>query len=185
MALPAGFAVRRAGPSDLGPAGELTERAYRVDGFLERDDGYATFLRDAASRSGQAELWVAVEDDTVLGTVTYCPTGSPLRELAVRDDQAEFRMLAVDPKARGRGVGQALVEQCIARARRSGAREVVISSLSAMHAAHRLYASLGFARACELDWSPHPEVVLLGYRLVLGGAGSPPAGPGARPATCA
>jgi ribosomal protein S18 acetylase RimI-like enzyme len=168
--------VRLALASELGRAGDLTERAYRVDGFLESDEGYATSLRDTAARSSEAELWVAVEGQTVLGTVTYCPIGSPLRELAVRDDQAEFRMLAVDPAARGRGVGQALAEFCVARARRSGAREVVISSLSAMHAAHRLYASLGFQRAPDLDWSPDPGVLLHGYRLALNGVEPPSAG---------
>lgn len=163
----AGLVVRRALASELATAGALTEQAYRVDGFLDEDEAYAAALRDAASRSSRAELWVAVEAATVLGTVTYCPLGSPLRELAVDDDQAEFRMLAVDPTARGRGVGRALIEACIARARRSCVREVVISSLPTMHAAHRLYASLGFHRAPDLDWSPHPSVLLRGFRLEL------------------
>lgn len=163
----AALAVRRALASELAAAGQLTERAYRVDGFLSGDEDYAASLRDASSRSSRAELWVAVAGETVLGTVTYCPIGSPLRELAVEDDQTEFRMLAVDPQARGQGIGLALVETCVTRARQSGARELVISSLATMHTAHRLYASLGFDRAPDLDWSPHPSVLLQGFRLVL------------------
>ena len=41
--------------------------------------------------------------------------GSPWRELSV-DGEGEFRMLAVAPAARGRGVGEALVRQCEERA---------------------------------------------------------------------
>lgn len=159
--------VRRALASEIAPVGELTERAYRADGYLDEDEGYAATLRDTAYRASRAELWVAVERDAVLGTVTYCPPGSPLRELAMAPHQTEFRMLAVDPKARGRGVGRALVEACLARARATGHREIVLSSLADMRTAHRLYASLGFERAVDLDWSPHPRIVLHGYRRRL------------------
>ncbi len=179
------LAVRVARPPELSAAGRLTELAYRFDGHLDGDTGYADVLRDTRSRARRAELWVAVEEagdrtgqdadgdgdggqrTSVLGSVTYCPVGSPLRELAVRPDQAEFRMLAVDPTARGRGVGRALVEACIARARSDGARELVICSMPEMRSAHRLYGSLGFTRAAELDWWPVPSVLLIGFRLTL------------------
>jgi GNAT superfamily N-acetyltransferase len=164
--------VREAQPSELAAAGRLTELAYRVDGHLDGDTHYAATLRDAASRATQAELLVAVDEadgGTVVGSVTYCPIGSPLRELAVRADQAEFRMLAVDPAARGGGVGRLLVESCIDRARREGALELVICSMPSMSSAHRLYGSLGFSRAAELDWSPVPRVLLQGFRLRLDG----------------
>ena len=61
---------------------------------------------------------MAVDDDgTLLGSVTSCPPGSPWRELSV-EGEGEFRMLAVAPAARGRGVGEALVRQCEERAAR-------------------------------------------------------------------
>ena len=165
------FVVRKAHAAEMAAVGRLTELAYRADGHLDGDTHYADTLRDAASRAAQAELWVAVDaqGDTVLGSVTYCPAGSPLRELAVRLDQAEFRMLAVDPTARGRGVGRALVETCIDRARTEGAHELVICSMTAMKSAHRLYESLGFVRAADLDWQPVPAVLLQGFRLPLWG----------------
>ena len=161
--------VREAEPGEFTAVGWLTELAYRADGHLDDEPDYAATLRDAASRASQAELLVAADHDggDVLGTVTYCPVGSPLRELAVHADQAEFRMLAVDPAARGRGVGRLLVQSCLDRARRESARELVICSMPSMASAHRLYGSLGFARAPDLDWRPVPAVWLQGFRLVL------------------
>ena len=39
---------------------------------------------------------MAVHDDgRIAGTVTWCPPGSPWRDLARRPEQAEFRMLSV------------------------------------------------------------------------------------------
>jgi GNAT superfamily N-acetyltransferase len=163
------FVVRAAHANELAAVGRLTELAYRADGHLEGDTHYAATLRDAAARAAQAELWVAADGQgsTVLGSVTYCQRGSPLRELAVRRHQAEFRMLAVDPAARGRGVGRALVQTCIERARSESAQELVICSMTAMKSAHRLYESLGFLRAPDLDWRPVPAVLLQGFRLPL------------------
>ena len=42
---------------------------------------------------------------------------------------------------------------------------MVLSSLSTMHAAHRLYERLGFQRDAARDWSPMPGVELLAYVL--------------------
>lgn len=131
-------------------------------------DPYVARLRDAATRDREAELWVATPDDgdEVLGCVTICPPGSTWRELA-GPDEGEFRMLAVAPAARGRGVGQALVELVLEHFRAVGARAVVMSSPPDMTAAHRLYDRLGFVRTPGLDWSPVPDVPLLAYRKEL------------------
>ncbi len=74
-------------------------------------------------------------------------------------------MLAVDPSARGLGVGRALVEHCLQRSRAQGFDTVVICSLPAMTAAHALYLSLGFARDQSIDWSPVAGVDLWGFRI--------------------
>lgn len=127
------------------------------------DEEYAGMLRNSAQRDAEAELWLAVEDGRILGCVTWCPVGSPYRELAVDDAQGEFRGLAVDPEARGRGAGRALVAHCLEQARDQGMREVVLCSLPEMEPAHRLYESLGFGRRPDLDWSPFDGVVLWGF----------------------
>jgi GNAT superfamily N-acetyltransferase len=165
--------VRPARPDEYGAVGQLTAASYRADGLLEAADhpvesSYEGQLLDAARRAREAELWVAVEvDGAILGTVTWCPRGSPWRQLALRDDQAEFRMLSVAPAGRRRGVGRALVEACLTQARLEGMTEVVIWSHPLMRAAHLLYQTMHFDRAYDLDGSPAPGVHLWGFRLTL------------------
>ena len=134
------------------------------DGFLDATDEYLDELADTPRRAREAEIWVAAEHGTVLGSVTFCVAGSPFREIA-RDDEGEFRMLAVNPAVRGRGVGQALVELCLQRSRELGYAGVRMSSMDRMTSAHRVYERLGFVRAPEDDWSPAPGVTLLAYVL--------------------
>jgi ribosomal protein S18 acetylase RimI-like enzyme len=159
--------LRRARPDDHEAIGDATVAAYEE--FTKAAEvGYVEHLRDAASRDREAELWVAEDDESgeVLGTVTLCPVGSPWREIGT-DDEAEFRMLAVDPRARGRGVGSALMDLVVRRAQEDGASAIVLSSLAEMTAAHRIYRRQGFERAPERDWSPVPSVHLIAFRKEL------------------
>lgn len=159
--------IRPAEPRELETVGLLTLAAYTADGHLVPDDPYAGELLAADQRAEQADLVVAVaHDGTVLGTVTFCLPGSPWAEIS-RPGEAEFRMLAVAPEARGRGVGEALAAWCVDRARERGCTAVALSSLDQMHTAHRLYQRLGFVRAPERDWQPMPGVRLIAYVLEL------------------
>jgi ribosomal protein S18 acetylase RimI-like enzyme len=69
-------------------------------------------------------------------------------------------MVSVAAAGRRRGVGRALVEACLNRARAEGTREVLIPSLPQMTAAHAPYREFGFVRAAELDHNPKPHVHL-------------------------
>lgn len=162
------YQIRLATPQEYDEVGEITVRGYLHDGYLEAADDYATSLRDASSRGALAELWVAASPSSgrLLGSVTFCPLGSPYRELA-DDTEGEFRMLVVDPVARGLGIGRALVRHCLDHSTASGFGGVVICSLPTMTAAHALYRSLGFSRDPSLDWSPVPGVELWGFRTRL------------------
>ena len=159
--------VRPLVPGEEAEVARLTVAAYTAEGLLIPGDPYATQLADVESRVRGAEVWVAELDGRIVGTVTWCPPGSAYREVSTADDQAEFRMLAVDPSVQRRGVARALVDACLARARGDGAREVVLCSLPQMVPAHGLYERLGFVRAPELDWWPRESLVLWAFRLAL------------------
>ncbi|MCF6379763.1 GNAT family N-acetyltransferase [Nocardioides KLBMP 9356] len=156
-----GVEVRRIRPEELERAGDVCVAAY--DPLLTgAEDDYRDRLRDVATRDAQAEVWVAVVHDELVGVVTYCPPGSPWREIG-RDDEGEFRMLAVDPTAQGSGAGTALARLCEERAREHGATGMALSSLATMTTAHRIYGRLGYEREPGRDWSPVAGVDLLAF----------------------
>lgn len=164
MSAPA-ITVRRVREAEHAAVAALTLDAYEPF-LVGPDDPYRQRLADVATRDREAEVWVAELDGVVVGTVTMCPPGSPWRE-AGRDDEGEFRMLAVSPAAHRRGVGRALAQAVVDRFEAGGLTGVVLSSLPVQREAHRVYARLGFERTPERDHEPHPGVRLLVMRRRL------------------
>lgn len=158
--------VRTARPEEHDTVGALTLAAYTADGFVDPDGRYASMLRDAARRASDAALLAAIHGDAVVGTVTYCPPGAPITNIA-GPGEAEIRMLAVAPTARRRGVGEALVRACVERARANRLRGIVLSSQPGMTAAHRVYERLGFVRTPDRDWTLDSGGLLITYELAL------------------
>lgn len=158
--------VRAARASELDEIGAVTAEVY--DGTVSAE--YLAVLRDAHSRwqVPATTMLVAHDDGTdgLLGTVVHAAPGSPWRDFGV-DDEAEIRMLGVRAAARGRGVGEALVLACIALAKAAESSRLVLSTMTEMTDAQRLYARLGFARVPERDWTPRPGLSLLVYSLEL------------------
>lgn len=157
--------VRRISTSEYAAAGEVCLAAYEPY-LSDAEDFYRGRLRDVGLRDVEAQVWVAVEDHDVLGCVTHCPPGSAWREIGAAHE-GEFRMLAVHPDARGRGVGSALIRVCEDMARADGASAMVLSSLAEMTAAHHIYARRGYIRDEARDWSPAPDVHLIAFSKVL------------------
>jgi DNA-binding MarR family transcriptional regulator/GNAT superfamily N-acetyltransferase len=62
---------------------------------------------------------------------------------------AKLRLLLVEPKARGRGLGKRLVEECIAFARAKGYRRLVLWTQSNLAAARAIYRKTGFRKIKE------------------------------------
>jgi len=160
--VPTPVVVRPAEVRDLYAAGQVCVQGYLAAGQLDDDphQGYGALLADTRARLDLAVLLVAEMEERIVGTVTICPPGSPFSELG-REDEVEFRFLAVAPEAWGQGVGEALVEACESYARQQAARRIVICVRDFNDPAKALYLRRGFVRCPERDWEPVPGVSLL------------------------
>lgn len=66
----------------------------------------------------------------------------------------EIRMLAVNPEYRSKGIGKALVQHCIDRARQQSYEFIGLHTGSFMKDAISLYEKMGFTRVPDLDFIP-------------------------------
>jgi len=154
-------------PEEDARVGALTLKSYDAYGRIEGP--YREHLADPRRRLARCtDLLVAEVDSEVVGTVTFVLPGDGEWEgRRIPAGDASFRMLAVDPRAEGLGVGRALVAACIERARGHGARRIVITTMAWMDRAQRMYARLGFQRRPDLDVRfPSGTGYVLTYDLV-------------------
>lgn len=79
---------------------------------------------------------IADLDNEVVGSAFVVRTQDPV--------VAKLRMVYVEPRMRGSGLGQRLVEECMAFARRVGYRRMTLWTNDPLVAARRLYQRLGF-----------------------------------------
>jgi ribosomal protein S18 acetylase RimI-like enzyme len=150
--------IRDARLDELADVGLLTRAAYA---WAELgSESYLAHVQDAAGRAASATLLVAEADGRIVGTVTLAASGTPFADIA-RPGEYEFRMLAVDPAATGRGIATALVGACEERARAEGADRIVCSVEDRNAPAIRLYGRLGYEREPARDWTPEKGVSLL------------------------
>jgi len=153
--------------AEFSAVGALVVRAYEAAGVLGADDGYRTVLADTQGRAASAEVYVVHDGDrSPLATVTLCPHATLYAQVAA-PGELEFRMLAVDPKAGGRGLGSALVAFCAETGRARGADALVGCVIDSNVAAIRLYERLGFAHEHARDVQVGDDVRLLVVSLDL------------------
>jgi ribosomal protein S18 acetylase RimI-like enzyme len=168
--------IREVRPREYGEAGRVTALAYGEfarPGDPEWDE-YLAEIADVAGRAGRTLVLVAVEDDRIIGTATLELDATIGDEgTTLEPGTAHLRMLGVDPSARGRGVGRALVDACIERARRRGRHTLTLHTTTMMETAQRLYLSAGFGRDPDRDHVP-PDFPLIAFKLPL--AEGPPTG---------
>ena len=96
-------------------------------------------------------LWVAESEGVVVGCCGLYP------DAALPDDTVELVKFYIASSARGKGIGKALMEKCIASAREFSFRKIYIESLPEFHVAVSLYLKYGFQYIdTALGHSTHP-----------------------------
>ena len=114
-------------------------------------DAYLAELLDVRPRFADAEVLVAEHDGRVVGTIVVLADVRHEGWSNLPAGWTGFRALAVAPRMRGAGIGQALVQHCIQRTRHVGAETLGIHTISLLTDAVRLYQRLGFVRCPEFD----------------------------------
>jgi ribosomal protein S18 acetylase RimI-like enzyme len=162
--------IRQVQPEEYAEAGRVTALAYEE--FAPPGDAgwteYLGVIADVAGRANRTLVLVAVEASRILGSATIemdQTVGDD--DATLPPDVAALRMLGVDPEARGRGVGRALVQSTIDRCKGRRKRELILRTTEPMVVAQHLYRSLGFERDTARDQYFDDGFVLYAYRLDL------------------
>ena len=164
--------IRDARDCDRDAIAAMTLAAYQQYAALMPDlwEAYRANITATLAEVRPAEQLVAEQDGRIVGTVLLYPGGMPTQNadgVVIGQMAPEVRLLAVEPAARRQHIGEALMHECIGRARRAQATALTLHTADIMQAAMRLYQRLGFERAAELDFEPAPGALIKGYRLRL------------------
>jgi GNAT superfamily N-acetyltransferase len=131
--------IRIAIPDDAPAIASTLYRAFLEFEPLYTPEAFAITVSSADQirlRLNEGPIWVAVEADVVVGTVSVAPKG----------DALYIRGMAVDPAARGSGVGRELMKWVEEYAARRGFERLYLSTTPFLYDAIRLYEKCGFVR---------------------------------------
>jgi len=169
------YSIRNATPAEFDEIGNLMIRVYsQLEGFPKETEqpNYYKMLANIGEFASkpEAELLVAISSDIKIagavvyfGDIKYYGSGG----IATKEQNVSgFRLLAVDPLTRGKGIGKLLTMECIRKARYKKKHQIIIHTTMAMQTAWKMYENIGFRRSEDLDFMQE-ELPVLGFRMNL------------------
>ncbi len=127
------------------PAKELLEASHALMRNLFPAEANH-FLSLNSLRAPHISLFVASDEEQALGCAAFAHMGN----------YGEVKSMYVRARARGHGVGRALLTRVESEARKSGLKMLRLETGDLLDAAHRLYESSGF-RTCEAFGEYEPD----------------------------
>lgn len=97
------------------------------------------------------QIWVAELDGERVGSIMIVDSGKQV---------AQLRLLLVEPKARNKGIGKQLLNECINFSKKNGYTTIRLWTQRNLTAAHHLYTKAGFKLMKE---EPHHS---FGHKLI-------------------
>ena len=136
---PAPYILRLPRPGDLGWVVQSHGRLYAQEyGWGEDFEALvAGIVADFARQHDpqRERCWIAEMDGENAGSAFVVKKS---------ETEARLRLLLIEPKARGLGLGKRLVDECIEFARQAGYRKLVLWTDSVLTAARHIYEKAGF-----------------------------------------
>ncbi|MCK9908915.1 helix-turn-helix domain-containing GNAT family N-acetyltransferase [Microbacteriaceae bacterium K1510] len=133
------YTLRDPKPGDFGWVVTRHAELYLEEyGWGEPFEGLcAQIVADFANKNDPARerCWIAERHGEPVGSIFLVRDS---------DDVARVRLLLVDPKGRGLGIGKRLVDECVSFARAAGYKQVTLWTHSVLTAARHIYERAGF-----------------------------------------
>ena len=133
------YVLRQPEPGDMGWVVQSNGTLYAQE--YSWDENYEALVAQIVSDfvknfdSKKERCWIAEKDGENVGAVFLVKES---------DEVARLRLLIVDPKARGLGIGKRLVDECTRFARRVGYKQITLWTNSVLLAARGIYHTAGY-----------------------------------------
>ena len=136
------YVLRQPEPGDMGWVVQSNGTLYAQE--YDWDESYealvaqivADFVKNLDPK--KERCWIAEKDGENVGAVFLVKESNEV---------ARLRLLIVDPKARGLGIGKRLVDECTRFARRAGYKQITLWTNSVLLAARSIYKKAGYELA--------------------------------------